>query len=53
MQVHDQEEEQGSIANQNQGPGGEEEDQIVTAINHLTDLLARLLDQQGQVPGSQ
>ena len=48
-QVQDQEEEQGSVANQNQGPGGKEGDQIATAINHMTDLLARLVDQQGQM----
>ena len=48
-----QEEEQGSVANLNQGPGGEEGDQIATAINRMTDLLGRLVDQQGQVTGNQ
>ncbi|XP_071933783.1 uncharacterized protein [Coffea arabica] len=52
-QVQDQEEEQGSVANQNQGPRVEGGDQVATAINQMTDLLARLVDQQGQAPGNQ
>nr|XP_027093662.1 uncharacterized protein LOC113714065 [Coffea arabica] len=52
-QVQDQGEEQGSVANQNQGPRDDGGDQVATAINRMTDLLARLVDQQGQVPGNQ
>ncbi|XP_071920667.1 uncharacterized protein [Coffea arabica] len=52
-QIQDQGEEQGSVANQNQGPRGDGGDQVATAINRMTDLLARLVDQQGQVPGNQ
>ncbi|XP_027118577.2 uncharacterized protein [Coffea arabica] len=52
-QVQDQGEEQGSVANQNQEPRGDGGDQVATAINRMTDLLARLVDQQGQVPGNQ
>ena len=52
-QVQDQGQEQGSVANQNQGPWGEGGDQVATAINQMTDLLARLVNQQGQVPGNQ
>ena len=51
-QTQDQEEEQGSVANKNQGPRGWEGDHIAMAINRMTDLLARLVDQQGQVPGN-
>nr|XP_027098911.1 uncharacterized protein LOC113718190 [Coffea arabica] len=47
-QTQDQEEEQGSVANKNQGPRNEGGDQVATAINRMTDLLARLVDQQGQ-----
>ncbi|XP_027118548.2 uncharacterized protein [Coffea arabica] len=52
-QVQDQGEEQGSVANQNQGPRGDRGDQVATAINRMTDLLAHLVDQQGQVLGNQ
>ena len=52
-QTQDQEEDQGSVVNQNQGPRNEGGDQVATAINRMTDLLARLVDQQGQVPGNQ
>ncbi|XP_071928113.1 uncharacterized protein [Coffea arabica] len=52
-QVQDQGEEQSSVANQNQGPRGDGGDQVATAINRMIDLLARLVDQQGQVPGNQ
>ncbi|XP_071924856.1 uncharacterized protein [Coffea arabica] len=52
-QVQDQGEEQSSVANQNQEPRGDGGDQVATAINRMTDLLARLVDQQGQVPGNQ
>ncbi|XP_027152140.1 uncharacterized protein LOC113752211 [Coffea eugenioides] len=52
-QVQDQGEEQGSVANQNQGPLGDGGDQVATTINRMTDLLARLVDQLGQVPGNQ
>nr|XP_027098878.1 uncharacterized protein LOC113718157 [Coffea arabica] len=52
-QVQDQGEEQGSVANQNQGPRGDGGNQVATTINRMTDLLARLVDQQGQVPGNQ
>nr|XP_027100835.1 serine carboxypeptidase II-3-like [Coffea arabica]XP_027101298.1 serine carboxypeptidase II-3-like [Coffea arabica] len=52
-QAQNQEEEQGSMANQYQGARGEEGDQVVTVINRMTDLLARLIDQQGQVLGNQ
>ena len=44
-QAQNQEEEQGSMANQDQGAGGEEGDQVVIVINRMTDLLARLVDQ--------
>ena len=52
-QVQDQGEEQGSVANQNQGPRGEGGDQVAMVINRITDLLARLVDHQGQLPGNQ
>nr|XP_027082233.1 uncharacterized protein LOC113704541 [Coffea arabica] len=52
-QTQDQEKEQGSVANQNQGPRGKGGDQVDTTINGMTDLLARLVDQQGQVPSNQ
>ena len=52
-QAQDQGNEQGSVANQNQGPGGEEGNQIAMTINYMINLLAQLVYQQGQVSGNQ
>ena len=52
-QVQYQGEEQGSVPNQNQGPRGDGGDQVAAPIDQMTDLLARLVDQQCQVPSNQ
>ncbi|XP_027158291.1 uncharacterized protein LOC113759912 [Coffea eugenioides] len=50
-QAQNQKEESGSVANQNTEPRAGANDQVALAINHMTDLLERLVPQQGQGAG--